>query len=47
MDTAPAVWLVVAADGFRAVFLIETRAVQYAVACHGVVWPLFTRGAPA
>lgn len=41
LDPSPAAWLVIAADGFQAVFLMRSRAEQYAVNCHGTVWPLF------
>lgn len=30
-------WLVVAADGFRAVFIDHTTALNYAARCHGTV----------
>ena len=33
----PAAWLVIAADGFRAVFLDRAQAERYAVRCRGVV----------
>jgi len=33
-------WLVIAADGFRAVFLDRAVADNYAVRCHGTVPPL-------
>lgn len=33
-------WLVIAADGFRSVFLDRPRAEQWAAACHGTVHPL-------
>ena len=36
----PAAWLVIAADGFRAVFIDRTAAVNYAARCHGTVHPL-------
>ena len=41
LEPTPAAWLVIAADGFQALFLTRPRAEQYAVACHGTVWPLF------
>lgn len=43
----PSAWLVVAADGFQAVFLLRTRAEQYAINCHGIVWPLYREHARA
>lgn len=33
-------WLVIAPDGFRAVFLDHAVALNYAARCHGVVKPL-------
>lgn len=33
-------WLVVARDGFRAVFIDEAQAMNYAVRCHGVAHPM-------
>lgn len=37
-------WLVVAADGFEAVFLNRTTAENYAARCHGTVHPLVIQG---
>lgn len=42
-ETEPSAWLVIAADGFRALFLNQGRANQYAVNCHGVVHPLYQK----
>lgn len=42
MMGAPAAWLVVAADGYRSVFLDRAAAERYAARVHGVVHPLFT-----
>lgn len=36
----PEAWLVVAADGYRSVFLDRVRAEAWAVRCHGNVYPL-------
>jgi len=36
----PVAYLVIAADGFRAVFLERAVADNYAVRCHGTVHPL-------
>lgn len=36
----PCAWLVVAADGFKAVFIDEASAMRYATHCHGLVYPL-------
>lgn len=36
----PWAWLVIAADGFRAVFITRPQAEKYAVATHGIVVPL-------
>ncbi|MDE2452741.1 MAG: hypothetical protein KGL43_04040 [Burkholderiales bacterium] len=33
-------WLVIAADGFKVVFIDRARAVAYASRCHGIVYPL-------
>lgn len=33
-------WLVVAEDGFEAVFLDQAIAINYAARCHGLVYPL-------
>lgn len=38
MDAAA--WLVVSADGARAVFIDRAQAERYAVLCHGTVHPL-------
>jgi hypothetical protein len=38
--TAPDAWLVVEAEGFRAVFLERVRAERWAAQCHGVIYPL-------
>ena len=40
----PEAWMVIASDGFKALFLTKARADQYAVACHGIVWALYRRG---
>lgn len=37
-----AAWLVIAADGFRALFLDQARAESYAATTHGTVHPLYT-----
>ena len=39
----PAAYLVIAADGARAVFIDHAAADLYAVRCHGTVHPLFTK----
>lgn len=39
-ETAQA-WLVVAADGYRSVYLDQATAMRYAVRVHGLVYPLF------
>ena len=33
-------WLVIARDGFRAVFIDEAQALNYAARCHGTVHAL-------
>lgn len=43
----PAAWLVIAADGFRAVFLERVRAEQWAARCHGTVHALVLAEAEA
>jgi hypothetical protein len=37
-------WLVIADDGFEAVFKDRTIAENYAVRCHGTVHPLVIKG---
>ena len=37
----PEAWLVIAADGFKAVFIDRPAADNYAVRCHGTVHPLY------
>lgn len=37
---SPVAWLVIAADGFRAVFLERVRAEAWAARCHGTVHAL-------
>ena len=41
MNAEPSAWMVIAPNGFQAVFLQRARAEQYAVNCRGTVWPLF------
>lgn len=36
----PRAWLVIAADGFEAVFIDQAAAMNYAARCHGRVYPL-------
>jgi hypothetical protein len=38
--TVAEAWLVVAADGFKAVFIDRAAALNYAARCHGTVYPL-------
>ena len=38
----PRAWLVIAKDGFEAVFLQRPAAERYAVACHGIIMPLYS-----
>lgn len=33
-------WLVIASDGFEALFKDQALAIRYAANCHGTVWPL-------
>lgn len=40
-------WLVVAADGFEAVFIDHTAALNYAARCHGTIYPLVVQHAAA
>ena len=44
---SPRAWIVVAPDGFEAVFLDHARAIQYAAACHGTIVELFVRSPDA
>jgi len=36
----PRAWLVIAADGFEAVFIDQAAAINYAARCHGTVHAL-------
>lgn len=40
-------WLVVARDGFKAVFIDHGQALNYAARCHGVVYPMVRQVAEA
>lgn len=42
----PDAWLVIAHDGFKAVFIDRTQALNYAVRCHGTVYPLVIQSVP-
>lgn len=41
-SASPVAWLVIAADGYRAVFLDHAAADRYALRVHGTVHPLYT-----
>lgn len=41
MSALPAAWLVIAADGYRAVFLERATAERYAARVHGTVQALY------
>jgi len=36
----PKAWLVIAEDGFEAVFIDQATALNYATRCHGIIYPL-------
>lgn len=40
-------WLVVAGDGFEAVFIDYAAAERYASRCHGIIVPLTPANGPA